>query len=339
MTGLSQHYSVRGLEHYLQFEHHILLQRQQLALVTAVLAEQKRQGMLRYTIRDRNVSGLLSTSEDGGPEAIRSIVARLTVTSRQQAVARAALDVASSDDDRQNESCSIGDSSDEDGTSDDEELETGTKFKSLGIIGSSAEASKLSSIAMPPSSDCPRTFGFSSATSTARANMAALRELNLCMLHELQQKPFDIACSTASAVSTSEEQTNVCSYLAHSADEEVEQWSRILPIEHPRRRASPSTMQQEPRSLPFSVRFCPTAFRRDSLALARQHLQQQQQNFDKSRTPQVASMIMPAPNLELRTHFSNDQWSHHGVPSEVSSPSNATTAVSMCGSDSLWGLR
>lgn len=342
MTGLSQHYSVRGLEHYLQFEQHMLLQRQQLALVAAVLSEQKRQVMLKCTMKDHCKPGQ-ATREDDGPESMRSIVARLTVTAQEEAIARATLDVASNDDDRQNESCCSSDSDDEDADSDDEELETDTISKSRDSVvapSATAPASTLSAIATVPPS----------LTSTARVNMAALRELNLRMLQELQQKSLNIVCSTSLAVSTSEEETNVGASLIHSAGNEVEQWSRILHLHH-RRRASSSTMQQElhdgsTEAAPFMTNsdarlFRTSVIRRDSLALARQHLQQQQhQNYDKMRTSQeVARMSMPSYNLQLRTNFPNSHWSHHEASSEAYVPSNATTTVSICRSDSLSGLR
>jgi len=304
MAGLTSHYSVRGLEPFLEYHKHIALQRQQRTLVTAVLAEQHRQKLM------------------GGPRdpaPIQALVSRLAATARQEALDRAALDVVKTHDD------SDGNSSDEDSDDDDDDVDDSDG-------GSHHEedakySSKQASTASLASISSARPFA---------VNMTELRNMNLRLLHEM--KP---SLTTSNVVAPPVARR---SSLLDDVDKEVEQWSRLLQLQRRRRasqqqlRSSSSSQQQQAATtrgmmnLPFSfTTTAPAGHRRDTFAFSHQtkmlmmHCHQSAPSLH-SLQPQVPTRIRSAGNDLL------DRTMHH-----ASSP--ATTSVSICRRDSLSGLR
>ena len=303
MAGLSRHYTVRGLEHYLQFQQHILLQRQHQALVMAVLAEQDRQAVFKknITIVDLYKSSQ-PASEDDGPEAIRSIVARLSATARQESIARATQDFGINEDEIPKDS-GCGSSSDEDDDSENEEEVTDPETMYMGVMAPAPSTSVAQQYACSLPANTPASATLSgigrshpcvvdSPPHPVRVNMAALRDMNLRLLQEMHQKsspPTPQVDASVANSSAPRAEPHVGPALLPKIDKEIEQWSQLLHLQHYQRRASFTTQTEQHNwdagsmsnthfPLNTVLRQATVShtslFRRDSLALARQHLQQ-----------------------------------------------------------------
>jgi len=329
MSGLSDHYSTRGLEPYLQFHRHAMIQREQKALVAAVLAEQHRQKLIFGGVAP-------------DPEALQELVTRRSSRTLEEAVARAALDVVSTTTD-----ITSRDGGEDDGSSDaeeeedddnsDEETPPSLPVPKLASVQSNSLQHLHMRISRMSTTQNPPTAHHLSARPFA-VDLASLREMNRRLLQEMKgtSSTCNTTITTTNTGASNTVQRRAASSLSstttsralslRNVDEEVAQWSRMLQQRREALRAATASNFLHRRGTPLALE-----------AHKPQMMRHPQYHHCPALPPSSSSGGCPSlQSLQFQSRLRLEQLEGGG---RIGHRPPATTSIAICRRDSLSGLR
>ena len=331
MSGLSDHYSTRGLEPYLQFHRHVAIQQEQKALVAAVLAEQHRQKLI--------FGGVVPD-----PEALQDLVTRRSSRTLEEAVARAALDVVSTTNDTtsrdgvEDDGLSVAeeeedDDDDDDNNSDEETPPSLPEPKQASVQSNSLQHHHMSMNRMSTTHHRP-TAHYRSARPFA-VNLASLRAMNRRLLQEMKGTTSTCGTTTTTNKGASNlvqrraapflSSTTTSSALSlRNVDEEVTQWSRMLQQRREALRAAAASNLLHSRSTPLTL-----------VAHKPQMMRHPHYHRRPTLPPSSSSGCPSLQSLQFQSRLRLEQL--EGV--RIGHRPPATTSIAICRRDSLSGLR
>lgn len=230
MGCLKEHYCIRGLEHYLQFQQPIILQQSLKRLIAAVLSEQHRQ----------------QRAGSNDPDALKRQATMRTAEALQEALDRAAVDATDAT------------ANDDDSGSDAEEsLQDASYCEDDDCSFSSPATTNVSHAEQAPST---RLSVFSVPVSDAGAPSGKLFSVDVMSLHNMNLKLLQEMKAKAAARTT--KPRGACggsgadAFLPVSAtldeiDEELEQWDALYKLQRIRR--DTLTGYRRPNSLSYTA--------------------------------------------------------------------------------------
>jgi len=331
MSGLSDHYSTRGLEPYLQFHRHAMIQREQKALVAAVLAEQRRQKLIFGGVAP-------------DPEALQELVTRRSSRTLEEAVARAALDVVStttditSRDGGEDDGSSDAEEEEEDDDNSDEETPPSLPVPKLASVQSNSLQHLHMRISRMSTTQHPPTAHHLSARPFA-VDLASLREMNRRLLQEMKgtSSTCNTTITTTNTGASNTVQRRAASSLSstttsralslRNVDEEVAQWSRMLQQRREALRAATASNFLHRRGTPLALE----AHKPQMMRHPQYH------HHCPTLPPSSSSGGCPSlQSLQFQSRLRLEQLEGGG---RIGHRPPATTSIAICRRDSLSGLR